>query len=68
MKSEDPDIKWLTNLLINSDDLILEKLKTDTALEIENKELKKALFEQRMLTTELQKKLIAQQEEAKESE
>jgi len=33
-----------------------------------NKELKKALFEQRLLTAELQKKLISQQEEAKARE
>ena len=44
------------------------KFKKDPALEKENKELKKALFEQRLLTAELQKKLIAQQEEAKARE
>ena len=59
---------WLTKLLIKSDAPILEKLKKDTALEIENKKLKKELFEQRLLCNDLQKKLIAQQEEAKERE
>jgi len=68
VKSEDPDVKCLTKLLIKSDAPILEKLKKDNALEKENKELKKALFEQRLLTAELQKKLIAQQEEAKARE
>jgi len=68
VKYEDPDIKWLTKLLIKSDAPILEKLQKDSALEKENKELKKALFEQRLLTDELQKKLIAQQEEAKARE
>jgi len=37
VKSEDPDVKWLTKLLIKSDALILEKLKKDTTLEKENK-------------------------------
>jgi len=68
VKSEDLDVKWLTKLLINSEAPILEKLKNDTALQKENKELKKALFKQRLLTADLQKKLIAQQEEAKERE
>jgi len=68
VKYEDPDVKWLTTLLIKSEAPILEKLKKYTALQKENKELKKALFEQRLLTIDLQKKLIAQQEEAKESE
>jgi len=68
VKSEDPNVKWLTKLLIQSDAPILEKLKKDFALEKENKELKKALFEQKLLTDELQKKLIAQQEEAKARE
>jgi len=68
VKFEDPDIKWLTKLLIKSEAPILEKLKKDIALQKENKELKKALFEQRLLTVDLQKKLIAQQEEAKQRE
>jgi len=68
VQSEDPDVKWLTKLLIKSDAPILEKLKKDTTLEIENKKMKKELFEQRLLSNDLQKKLIAQQEEAKERE
>jgi len=68
VKSEDPDVKWLTKLLIKSEAPILKKLKKDTALRKENKELNKALFEQRLLIVDLQKKLIAQQEEAKERE
>ena len=35
-------------------------------MEIENKKLKKELFEQSLLSNDLQKKLIAQQEEANE--
>jgi len=50
------DLRWLTKLDIQTDAPILEKLKDDLVLEKENKELKKALFEQR--------KLIAQEEEA----
>jgi len=61
VQSKDSDVKWLTKLLIQSDAPILEKLKKDTALEIENKKLKKELFEQRLLSNDLQKKLIAQQ-------
>jgi len=56
VKSEDPDVRWLTKLLIKSEAPILEKLKKDTSLKKENKELKKALFEQRLLTADLQKK------------
>ena len=63
--SEDPDFIWLTKLKIQTDAPILEKLKKDSELEKENKELKKDLFEQRMLCAELQRKMIAQQEEAK---
>jgi len=37
-------------------------------LELEKKKLKKELFEQRLLSNDLQKKLIAQQEEAKKRE
>ena len=50
---------------IQSDAPILEKLKNDSALEKDNKELKKELFEQRVYAAELQRKLIAQREEAK---
>ena len=37
-------------------------------MELEKKKLKKELFEQRLLSNDLQKKLIAQQEEAKKRE
>jgi len=50
---EDRDIKWVTKLLIQSDAPILEKLKKDYELEKTIKELKKELFEQRLLTAEL---------------
>jgi len=63
--SENPDFKWLTKLKIQDDAPILEKLKNDSELEKENKELKKDLFEQRLMYVELQRKMIAQQEEAK---
>jgi len=63
--SENSDFRWLTKLKIQTGALILEKLKKDSELEKENKELKKDLFEQRMLCAELQRKMIAQQEEAK---
>ena len=63
--SKDPDFRWLTKLKIQTDALILEKLKKDSKHEKENKELKKDLFDQRMLCAELQRKMIAQQEEAK---
>ena len=66
VKSEDPDVKWLAKLLIKSEAPILEKMKKDTTFQKENKELMKALFEQRLLTADLQKKLTAQREEAKE--
>ena len=64
--SDNPDLRWLTKLKIQTSDVpILEKLKDDPVLEKENKQLKKALFEQKILVAELQRKLIAQQEEAK---
>jgi len=63
--SENPDVKWLTKLLIQSDAPILEKLKNDSELEKRNKELKKELLEQRLMYAELQRKIIAHQEEAK---
>ena len=62
--SENPNFMWLTKLKIQTSDApILEKLKDDPILEKENKELKKALFEQKVLVAELQRKMIAQQEE-----
>jgi len=59
------DLRWLTKLKIQADAPILEKLKSDSVTEKENKELKKALLEQRLFVDELQRKIIAQQEEAK---
>ena len=59
--SENPDFRWLTKLKIqNSDAPILKKLQDDPILEKENKELKKALFEQKVLVTELQRKMLDQ--------
>ena len=43
-----------------SDAPILEKLKDDPVLEKENKELKKALFEHKVLVAELQRKMLDQ--------
>lgn len=63
--SENPDFRWLTKLKIQDDAPILEKLKNDYELEKSNKKLKKKLFEQRLMYAELQRKMIAQQEEAK---
>jgi len=63
--SENLDLRWLTKLKIQTDAPILEKLKDDPVLEKENKELKKALFEQKIMVVELKTKLIAQQEEAR---
>jgi len=66
--SEDPGVKWVTKLLIQSDAPILEKLKKDSEQEKTIKELKKELLEQRLLTAKHQRKLISQQEEAKARE
>ena len=64
--SDNPDLRWLTKLKIHTSDApILKKLQDDPVLAKENKELKKALFEHKILVAELQKKMIAQQEEAK---
>jgi len=63
---ENPDFKWLTKLKIqNSSAPILDKLKDDPVLEKENKELKKALFEHKVLVSELQRKMLDQQEQAR---
>jgi len=67
--SENPDFRWLTKLKIqNPDAPILKKLQDDPVLEKENKELKKALFEQKVLVAELQRKMLDQQEQARISE
>ena len=66
MHSENPDFKWLTKLKIqNPDAPILKKLQDDLVLEKENKELKKALFKQKVLVAELQRKMLDQQEQAR---
>jgi len=66
MHSENPNFRWLTKLKIqNSDVLILEKLKDDPVLEKENKELKKALLEHKVLVSELQRKMLDQLEQAR---
>jgi len=66
--SDNPNFRWLTKLKIQDDAPILETLKNDPVMEKENKELKKALFEQMIIAVELQRKLIAQQEEARVGE
>jgi len=54
------------NLITQTSDApILKKLQDDPVLKKENKELKKALFEHKIMIDELQRKLVAQQEEAK---
>jgi len=65
VNSENPYYRWLTKLKIqNSDAHILKKLQDDPVLEKENKEMKKALFEQNFLVVELQRKVLDQQEQA----
>jgi len=66
--SEHPDFKWLTKLKIQVDTPILAKLKNDSEQELRIKKLEKDLFEQRMMYAELQRKMIAQQEESKAGE
>ena len=64
--SDNPNFRWLTKLKIQTSNVpILEKLKDDPILEKENKELMKALFEQKILVAKLHRKLIAQKEEAR---
>jgi len=64
--SKNLDFKWLTKLKIqNPDAPILKKLQDDPVLEKENTEQKKALFDEKVLVAELQRKMFAQQEEAK---
>jgi len=66
VQSDNPDFRWLTKMKVQtSDPPILEKLQDDPVLKKENKELKKALFEHKIMIDELQRKLIAQKEEAK---
>ena len=64
--SENPYFRWLTELKIQTSDApILKKLKDDPVLEKENKELKKALFEHKVLVSELQRKMLDQQEQTR---
>jgi len=64
--SENPNFKWLTKMKIQTSATpILEKLKDDPVLKKENKELKKALFEHKVLVAELQRKMLDQQEQAR---
>jgi len=64
--SENPDFRWLIKLKIQTSDApILKKLKDYPVLEKENKELKKALFEHKVLVAELQRKMLDQQEQAR---
>jgi hypothetical protein len=65
VQSENPDLTWLTKLKIKAETPILEKLKNDSELEKENKQLKKELLEQRLMCVELQRKMISQEEAAK---
>ena len=61
--SENPDFKWLTKLKIQTSDApLVEKLKDDPVLKKANKELKKALFEHKVLVAELLRKMLDQQE------
>ena len=65
VQSMNPDLTWLTKLKIQAEAPILEKLKHDSELEKENKQLKKELVEQRLLNVELQRKMFAQEEATK---
>lgn len=65
VQSKNPDLTWLTKLKIQAETPILEKLKNDSELEKENKQMKKELLEQRLMYVELQRKMIAHEEEAK---
>jgi len=64
--SDNPDFSWLTKLKIwTSDAPILKKVEDDPVLEKENKELKKFLFEHKVLVAELQRKMLDQQEQTR---
>ena len=66
VQSENPGFRWLAKPKIQTSNApILKKLKDNPVLEKENKELKKPLFEQKVLVVEHQRKMIAQQEEEK---
>ena len=54
----------MTKLKVQTSDApIIEKLKDDPVLEKENKELKKALFEHKVMVVELQRTMLDQQEQ-----
>ena len=58
-------LKWLTKLKVQTNSHILEKLKNDSKLEKENKQMKKEILEQRLLLVEYKRKIDAQLEEAR---
>ena len=59
LQSENPNLTWLTKMKLQAETPILEKLKHDSELEKENRQLKKELLEQRLINVELQRKMIA---------
>lgn len=63
--SENLDLKWLTKLKVQRDSPILEKLKSDSELEKENKKLKKDLLEHKLAFDEYKRQTEAQLEEAR---
>jgi flagellar motor protein MotB len=63
--SENLDLKWLTKLKVQIDSPILEKLKSDSELEKENKKLKKDLLEHKLEFAEYKRQTEAQLEEAR---
>ena len=63
--SENLDVRWLTKLKVQTDSPILEKLKSGSAVEKENKMMKKELLEQRLLLGEYKRTTEAQLEEAR---
>ena len=63
--SENLDLKWLTRLKIQTDSPILEKLKSDSELEKENKKLKKDLLEHKLAFVEYKRQTEAHLEEAR---
>jgi len=65
VQSENPDLTWLTKMKIQAKTPILEKLKNDSKLETEKKQLKKELLERRLMYAELQRKMFAQEEATK---
>jgi flagellar motor protein MotB len=62
---ENLDLKWLTKLKVQTDSPILEKLKSDSELEKENKRLNKELQEYKLTLAEHKMQTEAQLEEAR---